>query len=283
MENILNNIGSGFGVTDVIDILIITFIAYKALQFIKQSRAQQLVKGILILVILYAISSVLNLHTLNWLLSSTLTIGVFALIVIFQPELRRALEYMGRSKLISKGLRILDDDRAHDLVGEFSKAATDLSESRTGALIVIEREIPLKNIVETGTIIDAKVTAQLLENIFYEGAPLHDGAAIIKIDRVFAAGCVLPLTEDKELNKKLGTRHRAGIGISEESDAIVIIVSEETGVISVAMDGELSRNVKIKDLENILLNYYTGKLDKKLTNSVIDKFSKKKGGKKDAK
>ncbi len=283
MENILNNIVSGFRITDIVDILVVTFIIYKILQFIKQSRAQQLVKGILILVALFAIASLLNLHTLYWLLSSTLTIGVFALIVIFQPELRRALEIMGRSKIMRGGIGTFNDDRAHQVVDEFTKAVKEFSDTKTGALIVIEREIPLKNIIDTGTIVDAAISAQLLGNIFYEGAPLHDGAAIIRRDRVHAAGCVLPLTENKELNKNLGTRHRAGLGISEESDAIVVIVSEETGTISIAMEGDLTRHISMKRLEETLLDFYTGKLGKNIGTTVIDKFSKKKGGKKNAK
>ena len=240
MEHFFENIVSGIGITDILDILIVTFIIYKLLDFIRETRAEQLAKGLLVLVIITVLSKVLQLYTLHWILSGVMTVGLIAIVVIFQPELRRGLEYLGRSKL-SNVLTEVDKDEAKHMVGQLVEAVDTMSSSRTGALIVIEREISLNDIAETGTVIDAAVSAQLIGNIFYEGAPLHDGALIIRGDRLYAAGCVLPLTQNKDLNKELGTRHRAGIGITENSDALVIIVSEETGIISTAQNGKISR------------------------------------------
>ena len=184
-----------------------------------------------------------------------MTVGLIAVVVIFQPELRRGLEYLGQSKF-SNVLSEVDKEEAKYMVGQLVEAIDSMSVSRTGALIVIEREISLSDIVETGTVIDAVISAQMVGNIFYEGAPLHDGALIIRGNRLYAAGCVLPLTQNKNLNKELGTRHRAGIGITENSDALVIIVSEETGIISVAQNGKLTRFLDVKKIEKSLLNLY---------------------------
>ena len=246
----------GFGLNDVLDILITAFVVYKILGFIRETRAQQLVKGLLILVVAYFISDFLDLDVINWLLRSAFTFGIFALVVVFQPELRRGLEFMGRSKFGVGRIGQVDKDRAMHVVDEITNVPDYFSESKTGALIIFEREITLEDISETGTYIDAEISEQLLGNIFYEGAPLHDGAVIIRGDRVYAAGCVLPLTENKNLNKSLGTRHRAGIGISEKSDALVLIVSEETGIISVAEDGKLRRFLDKRSVEKTLLNLY---------------------------
>ena len=256
MNSFINNILSSISITDVLDILIVAFVIYKILGFIKESRAEQLIKGLLVLVIAFFLSSVLNLYTLNWILKGTMALGVFALVVVFQPELRRGLEYVGRSKIVRGPFGQLDKDKAKAITDEFVKAVDSFSNSKTGALIVLERETALTDIAETGTQINADITAQLLGNIFYEGAPLHDGAVIIRADKLYAAGCVLPLTENKNLNKDLGTRHRAGIGITENSDAIAIIVSEETGIISMVIDGKLTRFLDTKTVEKTLLNLY---------------------------
>lgn len=256
MKDYLLTLISSIRINDVLDILITAFIIYKILGFIKQTRAQQLVKGLLIIVIAYFASDFLDLSTINWLLKGLFTFGLFAVVVIFQPELRRGLEYMGRSKFAVGPISQLDSEKAKYIVDEISSAAGEFSQSRTGALIVFEREIPLEDIAETGTQLNAEISAQLLGNLFYEGAPLHDGAVIVRGDMIYAAGCVLPLTENKNLNKSLGTRHRAGIGISEHSDAIVLIVSEETGIISVAEDGRLRRFLDEKDVEKLLLGMY---------------------------
>lgn len=255
MERFFENIVSGVGVTDILDIMIVTFIIYKLLDFIRETRAEQLAKGLLLLVVATLLSKVLQLYTLHWILSGVMTVGLIAVVVIFQPELRRGLEYLGRSKF-SNVLSEVDKEEAKYMVGQLVEAIDSMSVSRTGALIVIEREISLSDIVETGTVIDAVISAQMVGNIFYEGAPLHDGALIIRGNRLYAAGCVLPLTQNKNLNKELGTRHRAGIGITENSDALVIIVSEETGIISVAQNGKLTRFLDVKKIEKTLLNLY---------------------------
>lgn len=255
MEHFFENIVSGIGITDILDILIVTFIIYKLLDFIRETRAEQLAKGLLVLVIITLLSKVLQLYTLHWILSGVMTVGLIAIVVIFQPELRRGLEHLGRSKL-SNVLTEVDKEEAKHMVGQLVEAVDNMSSSRTGALIVIEREISLNDIAETGTITDSAISSQLIGNIFYEGAPLHDGALIIRGDRLYAAGCVLPLTQNKDLNKELGTRHRAGIGITENSDALVIIVSEETGIISTAQNGRLTRFLDAKNVEKILYSIY---------------------------
>ena len=255
MEHFFENIVSGVGFTDILDIMIVTFIIYKLLDFIRETRAEQLAKGLLLLVVATLLSKVLQLYTLHWILSGVMTVGLIAVVVIFQPELRRGLEYLGRSKF-SNVLSEVDKEEAKYMVGQLVEAIDSMSASRTGALIVIEREISLSDIVETGTVVDAVISAQMIGNIFYEGAPLHDGALIIRGNRLYAAGCVLPLTQNKNLNKELGTRHRAGIGITENSDALVIIVSEETGIISVAQNGKLTRFLDVKKIEKSLLNLY---------------------------
>ena len=280
MEHFFENIVSGIGITDILDILIVTFIIYKLLDFIRETRAEQLAKGLLVLVIITVLSKVLQLYTLHWILSGGMTVGLIDIVVIFQPELRRGLEYLGRSKL-SNVLTEVDKDEAKHMVGQLVEAVDTMSSSRTGALIVIEREISLNDIAETGTVIDAAVSAQLIGNIFYEGAPLHDGALIIRGDRLYAAGCVLPLTQNKDLNKELGTRHRAGIGITENSDALVIIVSEETGIISTAQNGKLTRFLDAKNIEKMLYSIYLEETKKTFGEKISSMLKGvKQGGKK---
>jgi len=256
MQEFFSNIVSSIGINDVFDILITAFVIYKILEFIKETRAQQLVKGLLIIIAAYFISDLLNLHMINWILKGAFTIGLFALVVVFQPELRRGLEYMGRSKIGKGKLGQVDKEKSKSVTDEITSAINYFSSTKTGALIVFEKEITLEDIAETGTRINADISAQLLGNLFYEGSPLHDGAVIIRDEKVYAAGCVLPLTENKDLNKSLGTRHRAGIGITENSDALVLIVSEETGIISMAQDGRLTRFLDSKSVEKALLNLF---------------------------
>lgn len=255
MGTFFNNIMSSIGLTDILDIAIVAFLVYTVLGFIRETRAEQLAKGLLVLVVVTLLSDICHLYTLHWILSNVMTVGLLALVVLFQPELRRALEKLGRSKFINIAGDV-DKDDAKRIVTGISKAVESMSASRTGALMVIERETTLNDIVETGTIIDAAISAEMIGNIFYEGAPLHDGAVIVRGGRLYAAGCVLPLTQNKKLGKELGTRHRAGIGITEASDALVIIVSEETGVISLAQNGELTRFVDVKKIEKTLLGLY---------------------------
>lgn len=270
MEAFISNITGSIRPTDILDIAIVAFIIYKLIGFIQETRAQQLVKGLLVLLFVFFLSDILKLYTLNWILKSTLTMGIIALVVVFQPELRRGLEYVGRSKLVKSPFSHVDKEKAKEITAEFLKAIDYCSNSRTGALIVIERDVPLNDYAETGTTLEADISAQMLENIFYVGAPLHDGAVIIRGDKIFAAGCVLTLTNNKELNKHLGTRHRAGIGITECSDAITLIVSEETGVISVAEGGTLTRFLDLKAVEKLLLNVYLANSDDDV--SLMDKI-----------
>ncbi len=256
MSQYISAITAGLSFTDVIDIAIISYIFYKVLGFIRSSRAEQLAKGILILVLVFMLSGALHLYALNWLLEKILNIGLIALIIVFQPELRRGLEYLGRGRFSFKQLtadRAITPTVSADVL---SKAISYFSSKPEGALIVIERETALQDIADTGTILDAQLSEELIENIFYVGSPLHDGAVIIRGERLYAAACMLPLSENPNLSKDLGTRHRAAIGITEQSDALVFVVSEETGIISSVEDGRLSRFLDIKSVEKTLLNHY---------------------------
>lgn len=269
MRNFFENVFSGISITDVIDILIVAFVIYKLLILIKQTRAEQLLKGVLLLIAATFVTDLFNLHTINWILRGTVALGAVAILVVFQPELRRALEYMGRSKIVKAPLGQMDKEKGKKITGHIVKAVELFSRDRVGALIVFEKETNLGDIIESGTPVDAEISEQLLGNIFYEGAPLHDGAVIIRDGRVCAAGCVLPLSNSKAISKELGTRHRAGIGITEHSDALVIIVSEETGVISMASEGQLSRFIDMKTVEKTLLNMYINTGEKTVTMSFI--------------
>lgn len=243
-------------VTDLIDIVIVAFLLYKMFGFIRETRAQQLFRGILLIVAAFIISEVLNLSLLNWLLTRLITVGLIAVVILFQPEIRRALEQIGRRGVLRNQFKNVDKESAYATVHMLVDAIDDFSSTKTGALIAIERETMLTDIVETGVIIDSEISVRLLGNLFYEGSPLHDGAVIIRGDRIYAASCVLPLTDRNSIGKNLGTRHRAGVGLSEVSDAFVIIVSEETGAISVASDGVLRRFLDLKTLEKMLLDIY---------------------------
>ena len=256
MVEFFQNVFVGFRLIDVLDIIIVAYLVYKILGFIQETRAQQLVRGLVVLGIVFFLSDFLKLYLLNWLLRNFVTRGLFALIVLLQPELRRGFEQLGRRNIVSGQFRILDKENAIEVVKEIVAAVDDFSATRTGALIVFERETMLNDIIETGTIVDARISVRLLGNLFYEGSPLHDGAVIIRGDRIHAASCVLPLTEKKNIGRNLGTRHRAGLGVSEVSDALVIVVSEETGVISVAENGNFRRFMDLKSVEKILLGVY---------------------------
>ena len=243
-------------VTDIVDIIIVAFLLYKLLEFIKETRAQQLFRGILLIVAAFIASEVFDLSLLNWLLTSLVTVGLIAVVIVFQPEIRRALEQLGRRGFITGTFRDLSKEESYATVHMLVDAADDFSSTRTGALIAIEQETTLADIIETGVVIDGEMSVRLLGNLFYEGSPLHDGAVIIRGNKVYAASCVLPLTSRQDIGKNLGTRHRAGLGLSEVSDAFIIIVSEETGAISVARNGELSRFLDLKSLEKMLLDIY---------------------------
>lgn len=243
-------------ITLIIDITIVLFLLWKVLKFAKDSRAWQLLKGIALLIIATFISNVLQLKILNFILSSIMTWGVFALIVIFQPELRRALEQLGTNKF-TKFFGIDKDiqTRTKEDIYKIIIATEELAKTKTGALIVIERDIKINDIISTGIEINSEVSPQLLVNIFVPNTPLHDGAVVISNNKIVAAACMLPLASDADIAKELGTRHRAAIGISKESDAIAVVVSEETGKISIAKDGTLIADVKEETLKKILIKH----------------------------
>lgn len=236
----------------IIDILVVAYIFYKIFMLIQETRALQLFKGLAVILILLPVSSFLHLTMLNWLLSNTLPIGLIALVIIFQPEVRRALEHLGRSTFTDRHL-LENNEKMEEIITEIVDSIDSLSKSKTGAIIILEQKTGMGEIIETGTTLDAVISAPLLENIFVVNTPLHDGAVIIRDDRIAAAGCFLPLSDDSEINKKLGTRHRAAIGVSETTDAITIVVSEETGTISLAVNGRLTRNYSRERLKEILI------------------------------
>lgn len=242
-------------VTLILDISIVIFLGYHLLKIVKDSRAWQLVKGIALLIIATALSALLNLHILNYILSTVMNWGIILIFIIFQPELRRALEQLGTNKFTK--FFGFDKDIATKTKEDIYKiviAVTELAKEKTGALIVIERDIEIKDIISTGVIMDSQISPQLLVNIFVPKTPLHDGAVIISKNKIAAAACMLPLAGDKDIAKELGTRHRAAIGISKESDSIAVVVSEETGKISVAKDGTLIADVREDALKKILIN-----------------------------
>lgn len=247
---------SNIGIRDIIDMAIIAYVFYKLLMLIRETRAEQLIKGIVILLVATKLSEISGLYVTTYLLRNTVTLGLIALLIVFQPELRRALEYLGRSKLVAKSIVEIKDGEIKDRIDEIVSAAASLSRQKIGALIILERETGINDVIETGTKIEARISSSLLINIFFPNSPLHDGAVIIREDRIMAAGCFLPLSENQSLSKELGTRHRAGLGITETTDAVVVIISEETGAISVAREGKLSRFLDIETLTGILKEIY---------------------------
>jgi len=258
----INNILSGFTpiiinetwLSTTIDILAVAYCIYKILQWIRETKAWTLFKGFLIVIIVYAIASLLNLITILWVMRMTFSIGLIAIVVIFQPELRKALEQLGKGKYLAflkstdKNITNLSANSSEEIV----KAVKVFSERKTGALIVIEQTVSVWEHGSSGISIDAIITSQLLINIFEHNTPLHDGAVIIRHNRIIAAACILPLTLE-EIGKDLGTRHRAAVGLSEESDAVILVVSEETGTVSMAIGGSLHRDLTEKQVRELLL------------------------------
>ena len=240
----------------ILDIAIVIFLAYELLRIVKDSRAWQLVKGIAFLIIATALSKLLNLYILNYLLSTIMDWGVILVIIIFQPEIRRALEQLGGTNRFTRFFGFDKDiiTKTKEDIYKVVIAVYELAKHKTGALIVMERDIEIKDVIATGIPMDADVSPQLLVNIFVPNTPLHDGSVVISNNKIVAAACMLPLASDQDIAKELGTRHRAGIGISKESDSIAIIVSEETGKVSVAKDGTLIADVREDVLKKILIN-----------------------------
>lgn len=255
MQQILN-LFMNINIRDIVDMAIVAFVFYKLYMLIRETRAEQLIKGILVLLIATQVSGWLQLHVINWILRNTMTVGLIALLIVFQPELRRALEYIGRTKFLTKSIVDIEEEEIKNIVGELIDAVRYLSIRKIGALIIIERETGLSEIVETGTQINGKVSGELLINTFIPNTPLHDGAVVIRKDKILAAGCLLPLTDNPNISRALGTRHRAGIGITEKSDSMAIVVSEETGNISIAENGVIRRFLDIESLSQILLQSY---------------------------
>lgn len=249
---------------DVIDIVVVAAVFYKLYTLIRETRAEQLTKGIAVLLVLTKLSDWWKLYTIRWILNNAMTVGAIALLIVFQPELRRGLEYIGRSRFFTKSLLEIRGESLSKVVEEIVEATASLSRQKIGALIVLERQTGLNEVVETGTKIDGLVTSDILINIFIPNTPLHDGAVIIKDDRIKAAACFLPLTDNMTISKELGTRHRAALGISERSDSLAIIVSEETGSISIAENGTIARYLDAKTLKQILTDMYKPKVEKQL-------------------
>lgn len=234
-------------IKEIIDILIVSYVIYKLLMLLRGTRAIQLLKGIFVVVLAWVLSIVFHLNTLQWMMSQAFNFGVLAVIIIFQPELRRALEQLGRGKLFTRQTNEEDQD-INRRIGEVMKTVAILSRRRIGALIVFERETGLTDYIESGIKIGAEISSELLVNIFIPNTPLHDGAVIIRQGTLMAAGCYLPLSENPFISKELGTRHRAAIGMSEVSDAISVVVSEETGQVSLAINGLVVRDIKEESL-----------------------------------
>ena len=237
------------GITDLLDVIIVAYLIYKVIWFVRRTNSYNLAKGVALILIALGLSYIFQLTMINFLLRRTVELGLIALVVLFQPELRRLLERMGRS-FSSK--RTVSSTEIEDGITQTVLACTQMSASHTGALLIFERKEKLNSIMTTGTIINSDISAELIKNLFYNKAPLHDGAVIMREGRIAAAGCVLPLTQSTNLSKELGMRHRAGIGLSEQSDAVVIIVSEETGDISLAVEGLLKRHLNGGTLDKLL-------------------------------
>lgn len=243
---------STIGWFDVLDILIVAVILYKIYVMLKDTRAITLVKGILVLLVITVVCSWFELHVISWLLQKAVTLLFVALPIVFQPELRRALEHLGQGKFLGASALLDDEEARSTVVNELVRAVKQLSATHTGALLVIERDMGLNDICATGIRIEGLITADFLLNVFIVNTPLHDGAAVIRGNRLMAAGCLLPLTENRSLSTELGTRHRAAIGLSEQCDALIVVVSEETGTISVAENGHIMRHLDGDMLRKIL-------------------------------
>ena len=237
---------------DVVDILVVAYIIYRVMKLLKDTSAARLAKGILILVLIMLFASFLHLTMISGLLRNALSVGVFAVVVIFQPELRRLLEQIGKGNLSRMLIPDTDPNVVESMIVATVSACADMSRTKTGALIVFERKERLGEIIATGTRVDAAPSAELIKNIFFKNSPLHDGAMIVRAGRVCAAGCVLPLSGNQGLSRDLGTRHRAAVGMSETADSVLVVVSEETGAISVAIGGMLKRHLSPEILQKML-------------------------------
>ena len=260
MGNLFTNLFVHPDWRNILDIAILTVLIYNLLKLASYTRANSLFKGIVFVIVLSLISDILEINALNWLLQQIISVGVVVICIVFQPELRRMLEQLGRSKLARRLFGSPKRQRNTQMelhVSEIVKALNDMSRKRIGALIVVERSTKLGDVIESGTLVDAELSSQLIENIFEPNTPLHDGAVIIRDERIEAAACILPLSDDLSISRELGTRHRAAIGITETTDAVSLMVSEETGVISMAREGRLTRYLDTKSLNILLTELFT--------------------------
>lgn len=268
LENIITSLML-IRVTDIIDIAIIAFVIYKLFSLLRNTRAEQVLKGLIFVLFFASIADILNLNTVSWVMNQFLTVSLVFIIVVFQPELRSALERLGRGRSLFSSEKIQRDERS---INEIVSAMSSLSRQKIGALVVLEREVGLSDIIESGTKLDSDISSELLINIFIPNTPLHDGAVIIRKNTIAAAACYLPLSSSNTIAKELGTRHRAAIGISEKSDCLVVIVSEETGSISVAENGKINRYFDEESLRIRLKNELVN------TDNVSEVFKKEKKG-----
>lgn len=269
---------SSIGILDFIDIILVSYFLYRLYLVLKNTRAATLLKGLLILAVFSMVSRWGNLHVISWLLEKGMTIIMVALPVVFQPELRRALEHIGRGKLFHKTSE-LNAQELEDMLEHVADATVTMSKGKVGALMVFERTTGLEERIDTGVPLDALISSGLIQNIFVKDTPLHDGAIIIRGKRIVAASCLLPLSENRNLSQELGTRHRAAIGISEQSDALVLVVSEETGTISIARNGDILRKLNKDDVKTILREAFF-KDSKKEDNALLNMYRKWKADRK---
>ena len=276
IQTVLWNVFNRPTIADVLDILIVAFLLYELLMLTKETRASAVLKGLVTLVVASWVSDLLGLTALNWVLLNVVNNGTVVLVILFQPELRKALEQLGRGA-IHKTAVSADLEESGHIVSEITSCLLTLSRRRVGALIVIEQRIGLKDVIETGTSLNSQISAALLENIFEPNPPLHDGAVVIRGPRIMAAACILSLSEGKGISRELGTRHRAALGVTETTDAISLIVSEETGTISVARNGRLTRHLDRAALEDLLLSIYHQK-ETGLWSTLMEKTKRRKGG-----
>ncbi|MFD1206017.1 MULTISPECIES: diadenylate cyclase CdaA [Sporosarcina] len=261
---------------NIVDVLLVWFVFYKLITIIKGTKAVQLLKGIFVILIVRVVTEYLGLNTLKWMMDQVLMFGFLAAIIIFQPEVRRALEQLGRGRLFARSAMQEEEERDR-LIEAFSKSVSYMAKRRIGALISIEKETGLSEYIETGIAMNSNITSELLINIFIPNTPLHDGAVIVQRNQIAAAACYLPLSENPFISKELGTRHRAALGISEVTDAITIVVSEETGAISITSNGDINRNLSIEDFQKQLrLSWFGAEVED--TNTSFWKWRRRKDG-----
>ena len=276
IRNVLWNVFNRPTIADILDILIVAFLLYQLLMLTRETRASAVLKGLVMLLLASWFSDLLGLTALNWVLMNVVNNGALVLVILFQPDLRKALEQIGRGTIHTSS-KSADMEQSEHIISEMTNCLLTLSRRRVGALIVLEQRIGLKDVIETGTTLNSQISAALLENIFEPNTPLHDGAVVIRGSRIMAAACILTLSEGKGISRELGTRHRAALGITETTDAITLIVSEETGIISTARNGKLTRHLDRKALEDLLSSLYQQK-ETSLLHGLLEKTKLRKGG-----